>query len=126
MAAAIQRRARIVEIDALERGRKSVRVALAADLSVGDDVEAGFLLRLDRHDGRIVLGLGQIRLGHAPQLARAHPRREAAGEALSIDQPVRLWIAADERGWKEHRISLAPQRRFAACPRAGSGQEIPL
>ena len=41
MTAAIERRAGIVEIDAVERGGEAVGVALAPDLAVGDDVEAG-------------------------------------------------------------------------------------
>ena len=33
-----------------------------------------------------------------PQLLGAHARREAAGELLAVDQPVRLRVGADERG----------------------------
>jgi hypothetical protein len=48
---------RVVEIDPREGGRKAVRVALAADLAVGDDVDAGALHVADRKARRIVLRL---------------------------------------------------------------------
>ena len=100
MPGAVERAARIVDIDALERGGKTVRVALAANFAIRDDVEPGLLLSADREHGGIVLRLRQIRLLHAPELARAHPRREAAGELLAVDQPFGLRIAADQRGRK--------------------------
>ena len=81
MAAAVERRARIVEIDAFERRREQVRIAFAADFAVGDDVEAGLLLRADRDDRRVVLRLDQERLGNAPQFLRPDARRKTAGRA---------------------------------------------
>jgi len=56
----------MVEVDAIQGGRKEIRIALAPDLAVADDVEAGVLLRADGQQGRIVLGLGELGLGHAP------------------------------------------------------------
>ena len=38
-------------------------------LSIGDDIETGLVLRLDRQNRRVVLGFRQERLGDAPQLA---------------------------------------------------------
>ena len=92
----------IVDVDALERGGETIGIALAANLAVGDDVEAGVLLRLDRHDRRVVLRLGQEGLGDPPEFARAHARRKSPGELLAVDQPFRLRIAAHERGRKQH------------------------
>ena len=103
VAAAVQRRARVVDVDALERGGEAVRVALAAHLAVGDDVEPGALLVGDRQPRRVVLGLLQVRRVDAPQLARAHARREAVAQPLAVDQPVRLRVGADEaRGDRVH------------------------
>jgi len=84
-------------------GREEIGVALAPYLPVRDDVEPGVLLCLDGHDRRVVLRLRQERLRDTPQFARTHPRREATGEALAVNQPLRLRIAADERSWQEHR-----------------------
>ena len=78
VAAAVERRARVVDVDAVERGREAVRVAFSADLAVGDDVEARRFLGSDREHGRIVLRLGEQLLRDTPQLARPHPRRETA------------------------------------------------
>ena len=42
-------RRRVVEIDPREGGRKAVRIALAADLAIGDDVDPGpVMVGLDR------------------------------------------------------------------------------
>ena len=60
MARPVERDAGIVDVDALERGREAVRIALAADFAVGHDVEPGPLLRLDRDDRRVVLRLGEV------------------------------------------------------------------
>jgi hypothetical protein len=43
-------------------------VALAPDLAVADDVDAGALHVPDGHDGRVVLGLLEQGLGDAPGL----------------------------------------------------------
>jgi hypothetical protein len=60
MAASVKRRPGVVDVDAGERRRKPVRVALAALLAVGDDVQSGPLLVPDRHQRGVVLGLLQI------------------------------------------------------------------
>ena len=92
MAAPVERRAGIVDVDAVERGGEAVRVALAAHLAVGDDVEAGALLIADREDRRILLRLLEPLRLDAPEFLRPHARRKAAGELLAVDQPVGLRI----------------------------------
>src|ERR1700690_3031945 len=86
VAAAIERRARVGEIDAVERGREPIRVALAPDLAIADDVEARGLLHPDRDERRVVLRFGEIRLCHPPQLAGSDPRRKPLREAGALDQ----------------------------------------
>ena len=113
-------RRRIVEIDALERGGEAVGVALAADLAVGDDVDAGALHVADREHRGVVLRL----LEPGPRgCARSCARTRGTGgiaTAGAVDQPVRLRIAADDGGRK--RVSVitkspafdaAPAARFA-------------
>ena len=56
-------------VDAVERVRELVRVAFAADLAVGDDVDAGALLLADRDERRVVLRLLEPLGRHAPDLA---------------------------------------------------------
>ena len=102
VARAVERNAGIVDVDAFERGREAVRIALAADFAVGDDVEPSLLLRLDREDRRVVLRLGEVRLGDAPKLLRPHARREAPGELGAVDEPLGLGVGADERRWQKH------------------------
>ncbi len=96
--AAVQRGARVVDVDALERGGEAVRVALAAHLAVGDDVQPGALLVGDRQPRRVVLRLLEIARIDPPQLRRPHARREAPAQLLAVDQPVRLRVGADEAG----------------------------
>ena len=57
---------RVVDVEPLERGREAVGVALAADLAVGDDVDAGALEVADGERGGVVLGLGEVGLRDAP------------------------------------------------------------
>jgi hypothetical protein len=59
VSAAIQRRAGIIDIDALQRRCKAVRVALTTHFAVGNDVEARAFLVSDREERRIVLSLLQ-------------------------------------------------------------------
>src|SRR4029453_10352998 len=73
---AIERDAGMLEIEAVERGREAGRVALPARY----DVPAGPLHVLNREPGRVVLGLFEERLWHAPELARSHPRRQPLPE----------------------------------------------
>ena len=96
VAAAVERGAGIVDVDALERRREAVGIALAPHLAVGDDVEPGALLVADGEQGRVVLGLLQEFGRDAPQLAGADARRKAAGELDPVDQPVGLDVAADQ------------------------------
>ncbi|HEX2434366.1 MAG TPA: hypothetical protein VHI55_10520, partial [Gaiellaceae bacterium] len=56
---------------------------------------------------RVVLGLFEERLWHAPELARSHPRRQPLPEPLAVDQPAGLGIAPDNRRDK----SVAAQSR---------------
>jgi len=66
VARAIERRTGVVDVNAVERGREAVGIALAPDLAVADYVEPDFLLRADREDRRVVLRLLEPRLGDAP------------------------------------------------------------
>ena len=119
MAGPVQRGAGVVEVDALERGGEAIRVALPPDLAVGEDVEPRRLLRADRQQRRVVLRFAKPRLPHPPQLARPHAGREAAGQALAVDQPIGLRIAADERGGKEHGVTPSEWIRTRASARFG-------
>src|SRR5207244_13601313 len=123
---AVELGSRFVDVDALERSGEAVRVALAADLAVGGDVDAGLLLRADREQRGVVLRLREMRLGDAPQLLRAHARREAAGELLAVDQPFGLRVTADQRGRKKHRHSPYPSTNFGEILRSRPGSTRPL
>jgi hypothetical protein len=97
MPGAVERGPRLVDVDALQGGGEVVGVALPADLTVGEEVEAGPLLGADRELGGVVLRLGEELRLDAPQLLGAHPRREPAGELGPVDEPFRLRVAADQR-----------------------------
>ncbi len=84
---------RIVEVDALERAVEAVGVALAPELAVAQDIEPGALHLADGHQRGGVLGLLEVRLGDAPDLAGAHPGRRHGAEPGAVDQPVGLDIA---------------------------------
>jgi hypothetical protein len=60
----------------------------------GLSTPAGFQV-LHRQAGRVVLRC-QPRLRHAPEVTRAHARRKARAEAVAVDQPLRLRVAADD------------------------------
>ena len=122
MAAAIERHARVVDVDAVERGRKAVRVALAADFAVGDDVETGRFLGADGEHRRVVLCLGEQRLRYAPQLARAYARRKTLREPRAVDEPLGLRITADEGGGEKHALTPPATARRA---RARRGSHAP-
>src|SRR5262252_7923166 len=79
--------ARIVEIDAVEGGGESVAVAFAADLAVGNDVEAGALHVADGDPRSVVLGLFEERLRNAPQVSGAYARRQPPQQLVEIDEP---------------------------------------
>jgi hypothetical protein len=93
----IERDARRVEVDTVERRGEPVRVALAAHLSVGDDVDSCTLHVGDGEPGRVVLGLLEMRIRDAPELASPHPRRQPRPQPLAIDEPVGLRVAPDDR-----------------------------
>src|SRR5262245_10382335 len=105
VAGAVERCAGIVDVNAVERGRKAIRVALAPDLAVGDDIEPGLLLRPDREQGRVVLRLLDPRLGNSPKFLRADTWWETPSELSAIDQPFRLRIATDQGREEQHRSS---------------------
>jgi hypothetical protein len=60
VAAAVERGARVVDVDAVQRGREPVGVALPARLAVGQDVQAGLLLRPDGQQRGVALRLLQV------------------------------------------------------------------
>src|SRR6478672_10106103 len=123
MPTAIQRLAGVVDVDAVERGREVVRVALATDLAVGNDVEAGAFLRTDRKQGRVVLGLGEVLGSRPPQLTGPDAWGESAGKLRPVDQPLGLGEAPDERRAvprkTEHVHSLAYPYEGAGGPARG-------
>ena len=120
MARAVEGRARVVDVDAVERGRESVRVALAAHLAVGDDVEAGALLIPDGQQRRVVLRLLQELGRNSPQLVRPSSRWEPAGEPDAVDQPVWLGVGPNQTGRQQDaaRWGGAGRRHgeIALCP----------
>ncbi len=85
-------------IDAGERVREAVGVALAAHLAVGDDVDARAFHIADRQKRRVVLRLLEPELGHAPDLLRADARRKASAQQVAVDEPIGLRMAPDHRG----------------------------
>src|SRR5690606_5971862 len=85
-------------VNPVERVREAVRVALAADLAVGDDVDSGALLVADRDDRRVVLRLLEMLGRYSPELADADARCHELREERTIDEPVGLRIAADDGG----------------------------
>src|SRR5262249_61214302 len=77
-----------------------------------------FVLRGNREARRIVLRLGQVRLADPPELARADPRREPAGELRAVDQPVGLRVAADQGRGEEHAACYRIEAMDALVGRA--------
>src|SRR5207248_6912010 len=106
VAGAVERDTGLLEVDALERRREPVGVALPPHLAVGDHVDAGALHVLDGETGRVVLGLLEERLGHAPELARPYARRQPLAEPVAVDQPRGLRVAPDDRRDQAHAASL--------------------
>src|SRR5439155_293474 len=88
-----------VEVDAVERCREAVRIALTPHLAVADHVDARLLHVSDRQQRRVVLSLFQEPLVHPPELSRAHARRRAGAAAVSAVGDVRS--PADVRGLVE-------------------------
>ena len=96
MARAVERDARVVQVDAVEGRREAVRVALPPHLAVGDDVHACALHVANRESGCVVLGFLEVLLPDAPELACAHARRKSVAEPLAVDQPLGLRVAPDD------------------------------
>jgi hypothetical protein len=96
MVAPIERRPRVVDVDPVKRGCEVVRITLAPDFAVGDDVQSRPFLISDCQQCGVGQGVIEVRLWYPPQLARADPRRKPTGEFLAIDKPRRLWITADK------------------------------
>ena len=69
MTGAVERSARIIDVDALECGGEAVGIAFAALFAVSDDVKAGALLVADGDERGIVLCLFEVFRGHLPQFA---------------------------------------------------------
>src|SRR5207247_1677760 len=121
MARAVEPRARVLEIDPLERGREPVRIALAPDLAVGDDVEAGIFLGAYRGQRRCVLR-GAVREAEEhrvlPSLVRHRlprwddeniPRAPRKGHAADLAAPVAFDRAVDRRVGGAVDLSLEPR-----------------
>jgi hypothetical protein len=83
LTAAIERLARIVEVDAIQGVGEMVGVALAGDLAVADDIQSRGLLRRDRQADGIALRLLEVRVVHAPQLLGARARGKLPGLSLA-------------------------------------------
>src|SRR5439155_12038884 len=75
-AAATESFAGPVEVDTVQRGREPVAVALAPDLTIAQNIDAGALHRGDRHQGRVVLGLLEELFRHPPDISGANARRQ--------------------------------------------------
>jgi hypothetical protein len=87
----------VVDVDAVERRRKAVGIALAAHLAVAYDIDAGALHLADRQEGGVVLCLLEQRLRHAPERFQSDARWRLGPERAAVDEPIRLWVAADHR-----------------------------
>jgi hypothetical protein len=92
------------EVDAVDRFEKAVHEMLARLLAVGDDVDAGVLLQLEREERGVALGLGQL-------LAFEPPRRP---QLVGLGEPGRFRQAAGDR---QHRMrGVAEQRHRPLRP----------
>src|SRR5262249_2050389 len=100
LAAAIERRTRILRVNSFERGGEPVGIAFAPLLAVGNDVEAGALLVPNGNERRLILsGFTHLTINQ-PEIVHPHARHHL-GQPRAVDQPVRLRIGADERSRKE-------------------------
>ena len=80
------------EVDAFDLLQEAVDEMLARLLALGDDVDAGIFLQLDRQQGGVALGARQF-------VALRFPRRP---QFVGFGQPFRLRQRAGDRGWKQH------------------------
>jgi hypothetical protein len=118
MAGAVHGLARLVDIDAAQRGGQPVGIAFAPDFAVRDDVDPRALHVADRDQRGIVLRLLEERLGDAPHLLGAHPRRQPAAEIAAVHQPVGLNVRADHGGRQDRQCHGAvPLREVLVCAR---------
>ena len=104
----------IVGVDAFERGGKAVGIALAADLAVGDDVDAGALHVADRDDGRVVLRFFEMLFRQPPHLVHARARHGFRQHG-AVDQPFRLRIASDHGGRQQMFRQVHGLSPVASC-----------
>ena len=79
-AAAARSVAGIVQVDAVQGGGEAIAVALAPNLAIGQDVDAGPLHVADGDQRRVVLGLFEKWLGDAPDIPRPDARRQPTQE----------------------------------------------
>ena len=106
-------------VDAVERGREPVGVALAPDLAVGDDVDARPApCRGWRAMVASSCACSRNGSGHPPHLAQAHAR-DALRQQRAVDEPVGLRIAAHDRGRQEGRAEGMVRSFPAPSPGAG-------
>jgi hypothetical protein len=87
-----------IGIHARKRIGQVIRIALAADFAVADDIQARFFLHADGQARGIVHGFIEKRLLHAPQVHGAHARRRLFRKLFAVDQPIRLRQASDDGG----------------------------
>ena len=85
-------------VDAVERQGKAVRIALAADLAIADDVDAGVFHLAYRNDRRVILGLLAPWFLDPPDVAGVDAGHAVMFQEAPIDQPVGLRVAADDGG----------------------------
>ena len=119
-------------VDAFERRRKAVGVALTTNFAVGYDIDAGALHVPDSDDGGIVLRLFEMFGRQPPHRMQARTRHHLRQHG-AIHQPFRLRVAADHGGrqqvlWQVHDRLLV--LLVVACSASGrarrSGRNLVL
>src|ERR1700719_3334966 len=109
-AGTIGRLSRVVEIDSIERGGKTIGVALPTLLTVADNVDPGALLIANGETGGIVLCRFKLLRVDEPKVVCAHPRY-LLRQPSTIDQPFGWRIRADQSGGKQHELALTRGER---------------
>ena len=111
-------RADMLGVDAVERQREVVGVALAPYLAIGDDVDPGAFHVADRQNRRIVLRGRQERLRNPPDIGDVGPRHAMLVQRSFVHQPLGLRDAANHGGrqqmsriWHGRQISPVPVAR---------------
>src|SRR5215831_10140672 len=92
----------MIQVEAVKRGSEAVRVTFAADFSICDDVETCRFLLADGQQRGIVLRLLKPWWRDAPEFCGTNSRRHLMPEFLAIDQPLGLWVGADEGRRQQH------------------------